>query len=196
MQIPLASLRKLACSALLASALAAAPLAAPHAAPIPWANQKLNYTVVDQDLRDLLVEVGSKLNVPVQLTDTVKGHVHGRLPATRARAFLDNLCKVYGLVWYFDGATLSVSTEAESSSKLLTLGNVDAGQLRGALDQLGLADQRWPLRGDDDSHLVMVAGPPHYIASVEQTLAAITQQQRPQAGSVAVFHGRVADGRS
>ena len=180
----------------LAAAVVWAPMAAARAAALPWADAPLNYTVVAQDLRPLLTDVGAKLGVAVQISDGVSGQVHGRLPATPARTFLDNLSKVYGLVWYYDGATLYVSTAAETASKLLPLGNVGVDQLSQALDQLGLADSRWPLRGAGDSRIVMVSGPPHYVAAVEQTLEALTQQQHPQGSAIALFHGQVQGLRS
>lgn len=161
------------------------------AAPVPWNDEPFSYTVVDQDLRGLLTEFGARIGVPVRVSDTVKARVRGRLPPSPPREFLQRLAEIYGLEWFYDGGTLWVSAATESQTKLLRLGPVEFGQLAGTMQELGVSDERWPLRKSGDAGIVMVNGPPRYVAMAEQALIALQQRARPpQAGGVEVFRGQ------
>lgn len=153
--------------------LMAADVAPAQARSLPHAGQIVVLSVVDQDLADVLVEVGSQVGVRVSVSPTVAGRVHGRLPEATTDAALDRLGRMFGFEWYFDGETVYVSALSESGSRLLNLGSVDSQRLAQALDQLGIADPRWPIRNAEGAGLGMVAGPPRYLALVEQTLAAL-----------------------
>lgn len=156
----------------------------PTIAEVPhWPDRPLSYAVVDQDLRDLLIDVGSKLGVRVSVSDAVHGRVHGRLPPAPPREFLDRLASIYGFDWYFDGGALNVSSASEASSRLLSLGSVPPATLIAALNDLGIADRRWPIRDSQDAGVALVSGPPRYTALVEQTLEAL---RKAPAGGVTV----------
>lgn len=171
-------------SGLLAAGLLAAGLFAvapgpARAAQVPWPEEPLSYTVVDQDLRELLAEVGTRLGVSVRVSDAVKARVRGRLPAAAPREFLGRLASVYGFEWFYDGGTLWVSAPSESQTLLLPLGPVAFERLSAAMDELDLSDPRWPLRGSGQAGVVVVNGPPRFVAMAERTLAALQQRARP-----------------
>lgn len=160
-----------------------------HTAPLPNGDRQVAYTVIDQDLRDVLLEVGRQSGLRVSVSAAVRGHVHGRLPAAPLAQFLDRLAAIYGFDWYFDGNTLDVSAADESRSKMLTLGPVPFAQLTSTLATLGIADPRWPLRGSDTAGVVVADGPPRYLQLVEQALTVLSQRG---ATPVHVFRGSMA----
>jgi type III secretion protein C len=174
-----------------------------HAAP--WEARRFDYAVVDQDLRELLVEFGRRVGLGVSVSDAVRGRVRGRLPSLPPRELLGHLAAVHGFDWFVDGATLHVSTMGESTSRLVDLGPVPAGELEEALRALGILDPRWPLRAAGGGlGLALIAGPPRYVSLVEQTLAALARRPRRPEGAVAepaaplpievrVFRGRKED---
>ena len=169
----------------------AALLSAARAAPLPHSDQPVTYTVVDQDLRDVITEVAQQSGLRATVSDAVHGRVRGRLPPAPLEDFLNHLAATYGLDWYYDGSALFVTTAAEATSKLLSLGLVSLPQLQANLDALGVTDVRWPLRGSSDGRLVVVNGPPRYVQLVEQTLTALSQQRGQSVDKVAVFRGSV-----
>jgi type II secretory pathway component GspD/PulD (secretin) len=176
-----------------ASGLAALPA---HAAEPNWPTQPLAYTVIDEDLRDVLADVGNKIGVAVNVSAAVHGRVRGHLPDAPPRQFLDNLATLYGLNWYYDGGTLYVTRASEQSSRLLQLGPVPLATLTDALDQLGVSDPRWPVRGATDGGLAIVSGPPRYVALVSETLSSLIDHAKPKpdeaASQVRIFHGAIA----
>lgn len=163
------------------------------AAAVPWPEEPLAYTVVDQDLRDLLAEIGVRLGVRLRVSDAVKARVRGRLPPAPPHEFLARLAAIYGFEWFYDGGTLWVSAPSEGQTRMMPLGPVPFEQLVLAMDELGLSDPRWPLLGSGQAGVVVVNGPPRFVAMAEQALAALQQRARPAvAADIRVFRGQSA----
>jgi type III secretion protein C len=160
-----------------------------------WPSGPYRYLVIDQDIKDVLVEFGRNIGVPTRVSDQVSGRMRGRVPVSSAREFLNLLCERNGLVWYFDGAVLNVGAETEVKTELVNIGSLPAGELLAKLDTLGIADQRFPVRTTLDAGIVSVSGPPAFISLVQQTIAAMTKSvaQPPREGDqhpgVRVFRG-------
>jgi type II secretory pathway component GspD/PulD (secretin) len=160
-----------------------------------WPSGPYRYLVIDQDVKDVLVEFGRNIGVPTRVSDQVSGRMRGRVPVTSAHEFLNLLCERNGLVWYFDGAVLNVGAETEVKTELVNIGSLPAGELLAKLDTLGIADQRFPVRTTLDAGIISVSGPPAFISLVQQTIAAMSKSaaQPPREGDqhpgVRVFRG-------
>jgi type II secretory pathway component GspD/PulD (secretin) len=143
------------------------------------------YTVLDQDLTATLQEFGNNLNIRVNISAEVKGRVRGRLPDQSPREFLDRLTNLYNLQWYYDGLVLYVSAANEAQSRMLVLAPIAFDQFKAALDALNISDERYVVRPAPGNGLVLVSGPPRFIALVDQTLNGLVAeaQARPR-GSV------------
>jgi type III secretion protein C len=168
------------------------PLVAARATPLPNAQRLISYSVVDQDLHAVLTGIGAQLGLRTEISNRVQGQVHGRLPPAAARVMLDRLGSLYGFDWYCYNRTLFVSTYDEAVSKILPLGPVGAVELTRTLRELGVSDERWPVRAGRASDVVAVDGPPHYAALVDQTLAALEQGAKAGVTEVHVFRGAAA----
>jgi type III secretion protein C len=140
-----------------------------------WPPGPYKYLVIDQDIKDVLTEFGRNIGVPVEVSDQVKGRLRGRLPVATANQFLNKLCESYGLVWYFDGATLHINAKTEVKTELIDIGRLPSKQLTTRLNALGIADPRFPVRTTPNGGVVSVSGPPSYIALVRQTLTAMAR---------------------
>jgi type II secretory pathway component GspD/PulD (secretin) len=138
-----------------------------------WPPGPYKYLVLDQDLKGVLTEFGRNIDVPVDVSDQVKGQLRGELPATGAEDFLNNLCESYGLVWYFDGSVLHINAKTEVRTELINIGRLSSRDVAGRLNSLGIADARFPIRTTPDVGVVSVSGPPPYRTLVRQTLAAM-----------------------
>jgi type III secretion protein C len=165
----------------LVAAALAAPLGRAHAMEPKWPAGSYKYLVIDQDIRGVLSEFGRNIDVPIDLSDPVKGRLRGRLPTASAKEFLDSLCESYGLVWYFDGAVLHVNAKAELKTELISIGRLPPSEVTAKLDKLGIADPRFPVRGTPDAGIVSVSGPPPFISLVRQTLSAMARAAAPPA---------------
>ncbi|WP_338664497.1 hypothetical protein VQH23_04870 [Pararoseomonas sp. SCSIO 73927] len=179
------------------TAEAAAPAVAAGPAPADWRTRPFDYAVVDQDLREVLIELGKRVGLNAVVSEGVRGRVRGRLARGTAIETLERLAAIYGLDWFTDGSTLHVSSVGEAVSRLVDLGGVPPAQLDAALRALGVHDARWPIRASDPNlGLAMVSGPPRYVGLVEQTLAVLARRPRPdgtpqtEPARIRVFRGR------
>ena len=164
----------------------AAPASAAHGEALHLNNKPYNYTVIDQDLRDVLRQFGANLGLRVTVSDAVQGRIRGRKVALPPAAFLDDLAKEFGFDWYYDGYTLFVTANNESVTKTIELGGMGFTTLQDNLKTLGIADDRFQLRPLPAGDAVLVAGPPRYVELVEQTLA---KPPEPPSGNITVYRG-------
>jgi type III secretion protein C len=154
-----------------------------QAAEPAWpASSAYDYVVVDQDLRTVIEQFGLNTGLRVTLSDAVQGRVHGRLPAAPPREFFDHLTEMFGLDWYYDGATIAVSAKSEAQTQLIALKS---------------ADPRYHLRSGPDDNVAIASGPPQYLAMVKQVAATLSpaqlsKQSPPETHNVMVFRGSSA----
>lgn len=170
---------------MVAAFLATASVSA-MSAPLSLPDTPYSYTVLDQDLSIALQEFGSNLNIKVNVSAEVKGRIRGRMPDMPPREFLDHLTKLYNLQWYYDGLMLYVTAAMEAQSRLLVLAPVSFDAFKRALDELDISDDRFVVKPAPGKGLVLVSGPPRFIALAEQSLSGLIAeaQARPRAINV------------
>lgn len=152
-------------------------------ATLPLPSTSYKYTVLDQDLSAALQEFGNNLKISVNISAEVKGRIRGRMPELSPREFLDRLTDLYDLQWYYDGVVLYVSAAKEAQTRMLVLSSVHFSAFKLALDKLDISDERYPVRPAPGNGLVLVSGPPRFIALIEQTLNGLlaVAQAQPRA---------------
>lgn len=151
------------------------------------------YLVIDQDIKEVLVEFGRNVDLPVAVSDQVKGRLRGQISTATAREFLDGLCESYGLLWYFDSATLHVSAKTEVRTELVSTGRLSSREAADKLTALGISDPRFPVRATEDTAIISLSGPPPFLSQARQTLTALGRRVREDSGNdeirVRVFRG-------
>jgi len=133
-----------------------------------WFSQPYAYVLVDQDVRSALEEFGHNLEVPLVLSDKVRGKARSTLRAATAGEFLQALCSTNGLTWYFDGNLLYLNASDEISTKLFKASALDLDQLQAYLNTLDVFGQQLSMRNGPEGDEVFVSGPPPYLALVQQ----------------------------
>lgn len=94
-----------------------------------WQEREYRYVIIDQDVRDVLREMGHNLSLPVEISGEVRGRVRGDIRAESAEDFLEQISAANGLAWFFDGGGLHVTTRREISQQNFDLQGVDAQRL-------------------------------------------------------------------
>ena len=87
-----------------------------------------------------------------------------------AQEFLERVCTMHNLIWYYDGAALYICSSGEVVSQLLDLAYMKAGDVRAMLRELGVEDSRFPIKTANNDELIMVSGPPRYVELVLQMI--------------------------
>jgi type III secretion protein C len=150
------------------------------AAEPAWPAEPYRYTVIEQDLTSVLQEFGHNTALRVEISADVHGKVRGPWPVLAPREFLDEVCRTYGLEWYFDGFKLYVTTGKENASRLISRGGVTWERLEASLRELEVLDDRFALRAVTHSDLVLVFGPPQYLTLVERSIVALKEALHPR----------------
>jgi type II secretory pathway component GspD/PulD (secretin) len=152
-----------------------------HSMEPKWPKGTYKYIVINQDARDVLIEFGRNINLPMQVSPDIAGRqIRGGLPELGAKAFLERLCDSYGLVWYFDGTVLHVNVDGELGTELIVLNSVKPETALRRLEQLGISDPRFSIRATEDAGVISVSGPPAYRSLVRKTITALEESLRPR----------------
>ncbi|MFB3303243.1 type III secretion protein [Pseudomonas sp. AMR01] len=133
-----------------------------------WFSQPYAYVLVDQDVRSALEEFGHNLEVPLVLSEKVRGKARSTVRAATAGEFLQTLCSTNGLTWYFDGNLLYLNTSDEITTKLFKSSALNLDHLQAYLNNLDVFGQQLSMRNGPEGDEVFVSGPPPYLALVQQ----------------------------
>ena len=160
---------------MLAAVLAAAGLVSAEVTAvtpsIPWKMPSYTLVARDMDLRVALDTFAVAEGLSVVMSQNVVGRFSGDFKDIHPGDFLDRIATTHNLMWYYDGAALYVYGAGEIATMLVDLTYMKAGEVRQMLAELGVEDRRFPLKTTSNDELVMVAGPPRYVALVAEMIA-------------------------
>ena len=160
-------------AALCAAAADALPASAEKAAApsIPWKLPTYTLVARDMDLRVALDTFAVAEGLSVVMSQSVVGRFSGDFKEIPPGEFLDRIATTHNLMWYYDGAALYVCGAGEVATMLVDLKYMKAGEVRSMLAELGVEDNRFPLKTTSNDELVMVSGPPRYVSLVAEMIA-------------------------
>ncbi|NYH21883.1 type III secretion system outer membrane ring subunit SctC [Paraburkholderia bryophila] len=156
----------------LASIASLAPIAPANAATPAWHGTPIHYAVNGAPLPDVLRDVLAVEGLSADIGRDVKGAVNGRFDDTPGNVFTQ-LTEAYGLVWYFDGKAMHVTTAADVRSRVIPFAPMTREAVASLLRNLDLDDARLPIKYSATT--VKVAGPSRFVDAVAE---AIDQAQR------------------
>jgi len=138
------------------------------AAPIPWKLPSYTLVARDMDLRTALNTFAVAQGLSVVMSEGVHGVFSGDFKDVSPMEFLKRIATVHNLTWYYDGAALYIYGAGEIETLLMDLKYMKAGEVRSMLAELGVEDERFPLKTTSNDELVMVSGPARYVALVAE----------------------------
>lgn len=138
---------------------------------IPWKSPEYSLIARSMPLREALETFGTAQGISVVMSQSVGGVFSGTFKDLPAGEFLDRVATSHNLIWYYDGAALYVYASGEVQTILLDLKYMKAGEVRSLMRDLGIEDARYPIKTASNDELIMVAGPPRYVALVAETIA-------------------------
>ena len=157
---------------LLAFLIACAALAACADATnaIPWRVERYSLLARQMALREAFDTFGVTEGLSVVMSEQVQGAFSGDFVDIPAQEFLERVCTMHNLIWYYDGAALYICSAGEVASQLVDLAYMKAGDVRAMLRELGVEDSRFPIKTANNDELIMVSGPPRYVQLVLTTI--------------------------
>jgi type III secretion protein C len=152
--------RLLLAACFLASALGAS------AAPIPFDDRNLSLTAREQPIASFLQDLFGQLDLPVNVSPSVKGQVSGSFNGP-AQKVLRDVSRSFGLVTYFDGAVVHVVSAGDITSRTFNVTPKVGERVQRAVQESRLTDARNTLRLSRDGSLV-ASGTRRFIEQVEE----------------------------
>ena len=152
----------------------ATAVCAPHAARaslVPWKLERYTLVARDMDLRLALDTFATAEGISLIMSPNVMGNFSGDFKDVPSGEFLERLATMHNLTWYYDGAALYVYGSGEVQTYLLDLAYMKAGEVHTMLADLGVEDERFPIKKTSDDAIIMVSGPPRYVALVAELVA-------------------------
>lgn len=138
---------------------------------IPWRAPLYSLTAQGMPLRQALETFGTAQGISVVMSGAVGGAFSGAFKDVPAGEFLERVATTHNLIWYYDGAALYLYGSGEIQTFLLDLKYMKAEEVRSLIRELGVEDARYPIKTASNDELIMVSGPPRYVALVAETIA-------------------------
>ncbi len=135
------------------------------AVPDSWKQTAYAYDAHNTPLRQALKEFANTFGVRANV-ESVEGVLNGRFRADNAQDYLERLALEYNFQWFLYNGTLYVSSIEEYTSANIAVSEDAIGDLKGALGQVGLLDERFGWGELPDEGMVMVSGPKKYIGFI------------------------------
>lgn len=154
-------------AAQLAAAWVALLVPAAQAAMPVWHGAPIHYTANGTPLPDMLRDVLAVEGLTADIGRDVKGAVNGRFDDTPGNVFMQ-LVEAYGLVWYFDGKSMHVTTAAGVRSQVIPFAPMTREAVASLLRNLDLDDARLPIRYSATT--ARVAGPAAFVGAVAEAI--------------------------
>jgi type III secretion protein C len=166
---------------LLCALLAGSPSRA--ASADAWENQPYPYSVVSENISDVIRNFGYNAGIRVSVSPDVRGVVSGRSGHGTAREFLDDVTRGDDLDWYSDGTVLYVSPAAAEQTIVVPMHGFPFAVMKIELEQQKLFDARFRLSPQIGGDAAIVSGPPSFVAVIKQAIEARTSSDHvPQPG--------------
>lgn len=147
---------------------------------VPWKTDEYTLLAREMPLREALSAFGTSQGLAIIMSKEVGGVVSGDFRALPPQDFIDQITSLYNLTWYYDGSAIYICTGSEAVTMLIDLKFMKASDVQAMLRELGVEDERFPLKTTSDSELLMVAGPPRYVQLVSELIekADVLQEKR------------------
>ncbi len=150
--------------------------AAAQAKPPSWPNTTISIHAQEQPLDEFLQDLFNAAGLRVLSSSAVSGRVSGHFDDTPEIIF-SHLVKAYGLLPYFDGTVMHVSSTKEITQRSVKLPKRELEQVVHALVQQQLADSHQHLTVLREQGVIRFRGAPEFVADVQELIR--YARQRP-----------------
>ena len=160
----------------LATLASACVTSAALAMPIPFAERDVQLTAREQPIAAFLQDLFGRLDIPVQVSPSVRGAVNGSFNGPAERTWRQ-VVRAFNLVEYYDGTVLHVYSPADMATRTLPLAPAAAQRVLRTVNDMRLPDARNTLRTTREGTIV-ASGTRRFIEQVEEIARAAAVSER------------------
>jgi len=154
------------------------------AAPFSWKETSFSYRAKAAALPRVLEDIFITQQRPIDISSAVRelAPISGEFTESPYQMF-NKILQSYGLVDYFDGTTMYVTTLSENKSVLRTLSNANPRDVERTARELGYLDRRFGLSSIGTSKSIKLSGPPAYIERISDVVFTVDANAKKQTDS-------------
>ena len=166
-------------------------------APVPWPEVTFTYIADNRDLSYVLKSFVRTFGIELKASQAAldwRISINGKMTTTSPSEFLNQLSATYGLQWFYYAGSLHVSRNFESTTRTISSDSSSIGNLRRALIDLGIVENKFGWGEFPDRGIAMVSGPSAYVELVAWAVSTMPVPQKEQ--EIRVFllkHAQVDD---
>ncbi|HFQ8385605.1 TPA: type III secretion system outer membrane ring subunit SctC [Escherichia coli] len=135
------------------------------------------YVARNDSLSSFFEAMSAKLNKTVVVSKIAsRKKINGNFNFGNPEVLLDRLASQLGIIWYSDGRTIYIYDAEETRNSVISLQNVSLSAFKTFLKDAGLYDSRYPLKGEEQSGIVYISGPPIFVSIVTKIAALMDKQ--------------------
>mgnify|MGYP003615302124 FL=1 len=154
-----------------------------HPAPVAAGSgfsKPFSYYADQQELPTVLMLFARSQGLGASISPEVNGKISGRFSDVPPDKFLQGMHAAFGVSWYRIGATLHFFNDAQMTRAFITPRALTAERLYSMLQQSAVFSPQLPPSLAPDGNMIVVSGPPEYIA---QVMSAVTAFEEAQTGT-------------
>ncbi|WP_300729768.1 type III secretion system outer membrane ring subunit SctC [Pseudomonas sp.] len=137
------------------------------AVPQDWSKTPYAHETALKALPVFLEDFARTVGLQLHIDGDVQGTVQGKLRADTLLALLDRLALEHGFQWFVYNNTLYISTLNQQTSERIEVAENTATDLKLALTQIGLLDNRFGWGELPEIGVVLVSGPKRYVEHIK-----------------------------
>lgn len=149
-----------------------------------WENTPYPYSVVSENVQDVLRNFGYNAEVRVMVAPGVTGVVQGRSGDGTARQFLDDVTKANDLDWYSDGTVVYVSPSSDEQTAVVPLNGFSFDVMKKELEEQKLFDVKFRMSKQIGGDAAIVSGPPSFVTVMKEAIEARVGNAKASARNV------------
>jgi type III secretion protein C len=137
-----------------------------QAMPIPFADRTVQLTAREQPIAGFLQDLFGLVDVPVNVSPSVKGAVNGNFSGPAERVWR-NVSRAFNLVEYYDGVVLHIYAPSDMATRTLPIAPSLSAKVQRTVNEMRLPDSRNTVRVTREGTLV-ASGTRRFIEQVEE----------------------------
>lgn len=138
------------------------------AVPEDWKNTPYAHETTYMPVHEFLQDLAHTTGLQLQIDGVLEGQVNGKIRSDTLLSLLDRLSLEHRFQWFVYNNTLYISSSDQQTSVRLEVDDNAIADLKQALLNVGLLDERFGWGELSDSGVVLVSGPKRYVEHIEQ----------------------------
>lgn len=145
---------------------------------IPWA--KRDYLIITQNRRvgDVISDLCDQQGIKTIIYDSARGVISGRFEGKDPAKTLDQLCRSFNLMWYYNQGTLFVYGARELVTKIRTVYYATPENIISLLRSFNIISSDGGVTTVPGVRSIMVSGPPDFVKMVDSVISSQDGEQQ------------------